>query len=103
MPKYIFAYHGGTAPESPEEQQQVMAAWMSWIGSHGDSFVDPGAPVGDSRTVTAGGVEDHGGPSPLSGYGFVTADTIEAAIEIAKGCPILEDGGTVEVASVHEM
>ena len=103
MPKYIFAYHGGSAPESPEEQQKVMAAWMSWIESHGASFIDPGAPVGDSRIVRTGGVENNGGPNPLSGYGFVTADSIEAAIEIAKGCPIIEDGGSVEVASVHEM
>lgn len=103
MPKYIFAYHGGSAPDTHEEQQKVMAEWMSWIGSHGQAFADPGAPVGESQTVTASGVEGNGGANPLTGYGFVTADSIEAATEIAKGCPILKDGGSVEVASVHEM
>ncbi len=31
-------------------------------------------------------------------------DTIEAACEMAKGCPMVKDGsGSVEVAQVHEM
>ncbi len=103
MTKYIFAYHGGGAPETPEEQQKVMAAWMSWIQGHGGAFVDPGAPVGDNRLLTAEGVTVAGSDMNLTGYGFITADSMDAAIEIAKGCPILEDGGSVEIASVHEM
>ena len=103
MTKYIFAYHGGSAPTSPEEQEKVMAAWMSWMGGHGESFVETGAPVGDNRIVRTGGVENHGGPNPLTGYSIVTADSIEAAMEIAKDCPIHEAGGHVEVASIHEM
>ena len=103
MTKYILAYHGGGAPESPEEQEKVMADWMNWIGGVGEAFVDPGNPVGDNRLVTPNGVSEYPGDKNLTGYGFVTAESIEAAIEIAKGCPILKDGGSVEVASVHEM
>jgi hypothetical protein len=53
--------------------------------------------------VNAGGVDDDGGSNPISGYAFVEADTIEAAVEIAKGCPIISDGGSVEVAPIMEM
>ncbi|MCP4319237.1 MAG: hypothetical protein GY789_25415 [Hyphomicrobiales bacterium] len=102
MPKYVFAYHGGKAPESPEEGAKVMAAWTAWFETISASIVDPGNPVGMSKTVTAGGVADNGGANPLSGYTLVNADSIDAAIELAKGCPILEDG-SVEVAETMEM
>lgn len=104
MPNFVFAYHGGGAPESPEEGEKVMAAWNAWYTQMGEAVVDGGAPVGMSKTVTAKGVEDNGGANPLSGYTIVKADTIDAACEMAKGCPILDGGsGTVEVAPVHEM
>lgn len=104
MPNFVFAYHGGGMPETPEEGEKVMAAWNAWYGKMGDAVVDGGAPVGMSKTVTASGIEDNGGANPLSGYTVVKADTIEAACEMAKGCPILDGGsGTVEVAQVHEM
>lgn len=102
MPKFVFAYHGGKAPESPEEGAKVMAAWEAWMNGLGEAIVDPGNPVGMSRTVTASGVEDNGGSNPLSGYTLVNADSIEAACEMAKGCPILVDG-TIEVAETMEM
>ena len=102
MPKYVFAYHGGKAPESPEEGAKVMAAWEAWMNGLGEAIVDPGNPVGMSKTVTGSGVEDNGGSNPLSGYTLVNADSIEAACEMAKGCPILVDG-TIEVAEAMEM
>ena len=104
MPKFVFAYHGGGKPESEEEGAKVMAAWQSWLGGMGDSCVDMGAPVGMSKTVSAGGVADNGGANPLSGYTIVEAPDIDAAVALAKGCPILDGGGgTVEVAPVMEM
>ena len=104
MPKFMFTYHGGSAPQTPEEGEKVMAKWTSWLGGMGAAVVDGGNPDGVSKTVTAGGVADGGGANPVSGYGIVQADTIEAACELAKGCPILEDAdGSVEVAEIHEM
>ncbi|QLC26210.1 hypothetical protein HFP57_15035 [Parasphingopyxis algicola] len=102
MPKYVFAYHGGKAPESPEEGAEVMARWQAWFGNLGDAVVDGGNPVGPSKTVSTGGVADDGGANPLSGYSIVQADSIDAAVEMAKGCPIM-DHGTVEVAEAMEM
>ena len=102
MPKFVFAYHGGKPPESPEEGEKVMAAWGAWFETLGSAVVDGGAPVGVSKTVSAGGVADGGGSNPLSGYSIVNADNIDAAVEMAKGCPIL-DGGSVEVAEAMDM
>lgn len=104
MPDFVFAYHGGGMPETPEEGAKVMAAWQEWYGGMGDAVVNPGAPVGMSKTVSAEGLADNGGVNPLSGFTVVKADTIEAACEMAKGCPMVVDGsGSVEVAQVHEM
>ena len=104
MPKFIFAYHGGGRPETEEKGAKVMAAWQSWLGGMGAGCVDMGAPVGMSKTVGADGVADNGGANPLSGYSIVEAADEAAAIEMAKGCPILDGGaGTVEVAPIMEM
>lgn len=103
MPKFMFAYHGGGMPETPEEGEKAMAAWGAWYESIGPALADGGAPVGLSKTVTASGVDDNGGSNPLSGYTIVEAADINAACEMAKGCPILNDNGTVEVAPVVEM
>jgi len=104
MPKFMFAYHGGAMPETEEEGARMMAAWNDWYSAMGGALVDGGAPVGKSMTVSGSGVTDHGGANPLSGYTVVQADTIEAACDMAKGCPIISDGsGSVEVAPVIDM
>ena len=103
MTKFIFAYHGGKMPDTPEEGEKVMAAWNKWYEDMGSKVADPGAPVGKSKTVSAGGVADNGGANPLSGWTVVSADSVDAAVALAKGCPILTAGGSVEIAPVMEM
>ena len=104
MAKYLFVYHGGRKPESQEEIDQVMADWKNWFAAMGDQVADGGNPVGISSTVESdGSVSDHGGANPVSGYSMITADSIEAALEQAKGCPILAAGGSVEVAEIVEI
>ena len=104
MPKFMFAYHGGGMPETPEEGARMMAAWNDWYSAMGDALADGGSPVGQSLTGSKRVVASDGGANPLSGYTVVQADTIEAACEMAKGCPMIADGsGSVEVAPVIDM
>lgn len=105
MPKYVFAYHGGgRPPQSPADQAAVMAAWGAWFGTLGDAVVDGGAPVGASKTVKSdGSTSDGGGANPLSGYSVISATDLNAAVSLAKGCPLLAAGGTVEVAETIDM
>ncbi len=102
MSNYVFAYHGGKQPESLEEGAKLMAKWKAWLGGLGDAVVNPGNPLGMSKTVSSGGVSDGGGSNPLSGYSIVKADSVDAAVEMAKGCPHL-DHGTIEVAEVMDI
>lgn len=97
MGKYVFAYTGGGTPESEEEGQRVMAAWTAFLEGMGDAVVDWGNPFGASTAVG-------GGPTAgLSGYSIVTADSLEAAAEMARACPIFAAGGGVEVYEAMTM
>ena len=102
MSNYIIAYHGGKEPESPEEGARQMARWQAWVAGLGDAVVNPGTPLGKFKTVTSGGVSDDSGSDPLTGFSVVKADSMDAALEMAKACPFLEIG-TIKVAEVMEM
>ena len=103
MSSYFIGYRGGRQPASPEEGAKHMAKWKAWVDGLGDAMVNPGTPLGMSRMVSADGVSDDGGSDPMSGFSIVKADSMDAAIEIARDCPFLETGGTLEVAEVMEM
>lgn len=104
MAKYLFVYHGGSHPQTEEEVASVMDAWGNWLGSMGAAVVDGGNPVGKSSTVHPGGkVTDDGGANPASGYGLFEAADMDDALAKAKGCPVLDAGGTVEVAEAIDM
>ena len=51
MSKYVFIYHGGGTPATPEEGKKAMDAWGAWFGSMGSAVVDGGNPMGKSSTV----------------------------------------------------
>lgn len=104
MARFAFVYHGGKKPETPEEGERVMAEWGAWYQSMGTSVIDGGGPAGMSKTVSNGGVADDGGANPVSGLTIVDAADQAAAVEMAKGCPMVRDGsGSVEVAEILQM
>jgi hypothetical protein len=80
-----------------------MKAWMGWFGALGEAVVDGGNPLGMSKTVSSGGVTDGGGANPTAGYSLVMAADMDAAVAMAQGCPMLGDGGSVEVAECLDM
>ena len=102
MPDYILAYHGGREPDSPEEGAKQFERWKAWLADLGDAVVNPGTPLGKSKLVSADGVSDDAGPNALTGFSIVTADNMDAALEMAKACPFV-DIGTLEVAEVKQM
>ena len=102
MAKFLYLYTGGQMAETPEAQEEQMQQWTSWFGTLGDSVVDIGNPFGASATVANGGSSD-GGASKLGGYSIISADSISDAASRAKGCPVLESGGTVEVYEALSM
>jgi hypothetical protein len=93
MPTFLFSYRTPKTftPGSPD----TVAAWTAWFEGMGANLVDAGKPVAGRRTL---------GKCPpdtlQGGYSLVTADDIEAAVELAEGCPGLRDGFGVEVGEL---
>jgi len=101
MGKYLFAYRGGMMADTEEQRQAVMQAWGAWFGELGDAIVDPGNPFAGSASVNGSG----GGAaaSELTGYSVIKADSLDAASALAKGCPVLKGGGSVDVYETIEV
>ncbi len=104
MAKYMFIYHGGRMGTNPAEVKKAMDTWGKWFGSLGAAVIDGGNPVGKSSTVQPdGSVTSDGGANPVSGYSIIEAPSLEDALKKAKSCPVVANGGSVEVAEAMDM
>jgi hypothetical protein len=111
MTDFLFLFRGGnTRPLSPEEMQRSMQKWGAWMeGLSKAGTFKGGEPLEEGGKVVSGTrklVTD--GPFPESkevvgGYLIVTAKDLGQAAEISKGCPIFEEGGSVEVRAIRPM
>ena len=98
MAKYMFVFSGGKGVAADETERNAQyARWGQWFGELGAAVVDGGAATGDAKTVGPGGSVSDGGSRGLTGYSIVSADSLDAAVELAQGCPVLEIGGAVDV------
>ncbi len=93
MPSYVLTFRGqpGRTPTAQEE-----ARWPAWFGQIGASIADTGNRVGQARSVGYHGQRD----DVLSGYIVITAADFDAAVATAHGCPILQQGGSLEVGEI---
>lgn len=103
MPNYMLMYHGGKAPESPEEGEEHMAEWETWADELGSSLVNRGAPLGSPMLVTSSGVTADDSADPMIGYSILKAENIEVAVKLVDGSPHINHGGTMIVAEMIEM
>jgi hypothetical protein len=107
MSNYLLVYTGGNGmPESEAEQAAVMGAWGAWMGSLGDALVDGGNPVSGSKQIASDGTVSDGavGSHPATGYSIIKADSHDAAVALAKQCPIIGvHKGQITVYETFEM
>jgi len=113
MKEYLLLFRGGDAEnlrQSPEKWQAHMQKWMVWMGNlkEQEKFIgaqplDKTGKVirGNNKVVSDGPFME--GKEIVGGYLACKANTYEEALEIAKGCPILEDDGIVEVREIQEL
>ncbi|MEL6897531.1 MAG: YciI family protein [Planctomycetota bacterium] len=108
MDKFLFIYlepaeKKGPEP-TPQQMQAVMKQWWDWLGQGqaagwvvemGDALQPETRTVHADLTITDGLHPE--AKELVGGYTIVQAETIDAAAELAKGCPIYESGGTVQV------
>jgi hypothetical protein len=103
MENFMIAYYGGNRPASKEAGMAQMEKWKAWVAGLGEAIINPGTPLPVSKIVTASSVKDDNDPDSMKGFAVVKAENIEAAIEIAKSDPFLENGGTIRVFQMMEM
>ena len=75
---------------------------MEWLSSLGDAVAIPLLPLKDTHTVSSDGTPREGGSSAMSGFSIIKADSMKAALSIAKSCPFLEIGGSLEVSELMQ-
>ena len=92
---------------SPETFAALQTDWQKWVGGIAaqGKLTSPGSRLGlNGRVIKPGSIVDNGLHAEIKetvrGFHVVKADSIEEAIEIAKGCPILTVGGSVEVRDI---
>ena len=91
--KYALAFRGQVGRRLTAEEE---ARWPTWFEQIRDSIADMGNRVGQVREVGAGAERS----DALSGYTIINADSLDAAATLAGGCPILQQGGSVEVGEL---
>jgi hypothetical protein len=107
MANFLFLYRGNTEGRSsmtPEQIQENMQQWGNWIRQAlkqgwmvdpGDALTPEGRVVNPKKVITDGPFVE--AKECIGGYSIIKADNINAAAELAKGCPGLLTGGRVEV------
>jgi hypothetical protein len=106
MAQFAFLYRRSEEQTpSPAQMQQRMQKWQAWMKdlSEKGHLKDRGFPLDRSGKVV-GGTPKHtitDGPYAekdlVIGLTLIEAKDLAEASELAKGCPILEDPGWVEV------
>src|SRR5579864_5574098 len=99
MANFVLLYSGGGMPETEAEQAAVMQAWGAWFGRLGSAVVDGGNPFTPvaKRIASNGTVSDGPVGTMASGYSIIKADSLDAAVELARGCPVLQGGAQISV------
>jgi hypothetical protein len=103
MTQYIITYLGGNPPSSPEEGKQHFAKYNEWLSSLGNAAISPANPLKNTSTVNSDGTVTIGSTTSMSGYTVIEADSMETALKIAKDCPFLDIGGSLEVSELIQM
>src|SRR5262245_22755033 len=99
MATFLLLYSGGGMPQTEAETKKVMDAWQVWMEKHKAAITDPGNPFTPSaKTITKDGKVSEGPVGePASGYSVIKADSVNQAIEIAKGCPVFLGGAKISL------
>jgi len=105
MKKFVFVYYGGGGAPEGKTMDDVVADWGKWFEQLGSALADGGNPFNSNGSaVTKGGVETIAADNfPATGYTIVNAEDMEAATEMAKGCPALEHNDDAAVRVYEAM
>ena len=96
MSQFVFTYR---TPKGYTTNFERADAWRAWFDGMGDQLVQLGNPVMERGAIGDTASET----TELGGYSVISADDLDSALTIAKGCPHVEIGGGVEVGLLAEV
>jgi len=99
MANFVLLYSGGSMPETQAEQAAVIQAWTAWYGELGSAVVDAGNPFTPvAKSIASDGTVSEGPVGTMaSGYTVIKADSLDAAVQVARRCPVLQGGAKITV------
>jgi hypothetical protein len=99
MANYLLLYSGGSMGQSEAEQKAFMKEWETWFAKVGKSLVDGGNPfTPKAKNVSSDGKVNDGSIGAMaSGYSVIAADSLDAAVALARVCPVLKGGAKITV------
>lgn len=105
MANYLLLYSGGAMGETQAERDAIMQAWGAWFGGLGSNLVDGGNPFsGAVKSIASNGTVSDGAVGPsANGYSVIKAESLNDAVEKAKGCPVLQSSGQVTVYETFQV
>ncbi|GAB2772196.1 hypothetical protein GCM10027275_13820 [Rhabdobacter roseus] len=104
----IFRHEDGQKQASPEQMQLWMKQTMDWIGgiaAQNKYSGGNGLPFDDARVLWSNQLVTNGPfgdiKETIGGYIIVKAESAEEAVELARGCPVLQgEGNSVEIRKI---
>jgi hypothetical protein len=109
MSEFIYLYRESSMPASPNAMQERMVKWLAWFKDleQKGHMVSTGHPLNrtDGAVVRDRKGSFTDGPYAetkdiVIGYTVIEAKDLKQAVKLSTGCPLLEDGGLVEVRPV---
>jgi hypothetical protein len=98
MAKFIFTYRQPADYVPSQTDPNAVSPWTKFFEGIGSRIVEPGQPVFERASLG-----EVGGSTKLAGYSVVEADSLDAALGLARGCPAIGQGGGVEVGVLAEL
>lgn len=102
MAQFAFLYLGEPQIDDPDEAKAHQQCWFDYISGLGDAVVTPGMPMSPATRITTDGIAPAPTEGRLTGLTVVEAESMDAAVEMAKTCPFV-DVGTVDVVQIYQM
>jgi hypothetical protein len=111
MNEFLFLFRGADMSGSPTEMQQRMEKWAAWARELTEKghLKRPGQPLeptgklvqGKQKVVVDGPFAE--AKDLIGGYMLIEAEDLAHAVELSKGCPVLDGGGAVEVRPILKL
>jgi hypothetical protein len=92
MTAYLFTFR---APADYTGTPETFDVWCAWQAQLGPRLKDRGY-----RAIAAAALGADPAVTKLGGYSLIRATSLDQAVDLARGCPLLTHGGTVEIGEL---